>query len=148
MCTFKHKVHNWLKQGEESLERESMRFSFGKKSHSSRSSSISDRSRSSNSSTKERAIAFNLNCRIESRCIICGKDACYRVWSRSFQNQRADGKSWSKGQGLSDDRSAVNKIRSWFDEKKELHNLVKSNRKRYLWWSTLSTTSTTPQPSK
>ena len=60
MCTpstFKHKVHNWFKQGEESLERESKQSSFGKKSHSSRSSSKSGRSRSSNSSTKERAIA-------------------------------------------------------------------------------------------
>ena len=57
VCTFKHKVHNWLKQGEESLKRESKQSSFGKKSHSSRSSSKSRRSRSSNSSTKERAIA-------------------------------------------------------------------------------------------
>ena len=58
VCTFKHKVHNWLKQGEKSLvERESKRSSFGKKSDSSRSSLESDRSRSSNSSTKERAIA-------------------------------------------------------------------------------------------
>ena len=39
VCTFKHKLHNWLKQGEESLERESKQSSFGKKSHSSRSSS-------------------------------------------------------------------------------------------------------------
>ena len=57
MCTFKHKVHNWLKQGKESLERESKQFSVGKKSDSCRSSSKSNRSRSSNSSTKERAIA-------------------------------------------------------------------------------------------
>ena len=54
VCTFKHKVHNWLKQGEKSLvERESKRSSFGKKSDLSRSSLESDRSRSSNSSTKE-----------------------------------------------------------------------------------------------
>ena len=38
VCTFKHKVYNWLKQGEESLvERETKRSSFEKKSHSSRS---------------------------------------------------------------------------------------------------------------
>ena len=57
VCTFKHKLHNWLKQGEESLERESKQSSFGKKSCSSISSSKSSRSQSSNSSTKERAIA-------------------------------------------------------------------------------------------
>ena len=57
VCTFQHKVHSWLKQGEESFETESKRSSFGKKSQWSRSSSKSDRSRSSNSSTKERAIA-------------------------------------------------------------------------------------------
>ena len=51
MCTFKLKVYNWLKQGEESLERESKQSSFGKKSHSSRSSSKSSWSQSSNSST-------------------------------------------------------------------------------------------------
>ena len=43
MYTFKHKVHNWLKQGEKSLERESKQSSFGKKSHSSISSSKSSR---------------------------------------------------------------------------------------------------------
>ena len=51
MCTFKFKVYNWLKQGEESLERESKQSSFGKKSHSSRSSSKSSWSQSNNSST-------------------------------------------------------------------------------------------------
>ena len=44
LCTFKHKVHNWLKRGEESLEREFNQSSFGKKSHSSRSPSKSGRS--------------------------------------------------------------------------------------------------------
>ena len=48
LCTFKHKVHNWLKQVQESLERESKQSSFGKKSHLSRSSSKSSRPRSSN----------------------------------------------------------------------------------------------------
>ena len=51
-------------------------------------------------------------------------------------------------QGLWDDGSAVNIIRSWFDEREEPHNPVKSNRKIYLWWSTFRTTSTTPQSSK
>ena len=57
VCTFKHKVHKWLNQGKEPLKRESKRYSFGKKYNSRRSSSKSGRSRSSNSSTKERAIA-------------------------------------------------------------------------------------------
>ena len=57
VCTFKHKVRYWFNQEEESLERESKRSSFGKKPHLSRSSSKSGRSRSSNSSTKGRAIA-------------------------------------------------------------------------------------------
>ena len=44
VCTFKHQVHNWLKYlKEDSLERESKRASFGKKPHSSRSSSKSVR---------------------------------------------------------------------------------------------------------
>ena len=37
MCTFKNKVRQWLKQREKSLERESKQYSFGRKSHSSRS---------------------------------------------------------------------------------------------------------------
>ena len=42
--TFKHKAHNWLKQGKESIEREFKQSSCGKKSHSSRSSSKCGRS--------------------------------------------------------------------------------------------------------
>ena len=57
VCTFKQMVHNWFKKVEESLERKSKRSSFGKKAHSGRSSSKSGWSQSSNSSTKERAIA-------------------------------------------------------------------------------------------
>ena len=58
--TFKHKVHNLLKQGEQSIERESKQSPFGKKSNSSKSSSKSSRSQSSNSSTKERKIAVKI----------------------------------------------------------------------------------------
>ena len=56
--SFKHEVHNWLKQGEESSEKISQ---IGKKpycwSHIKKSSKLSSRSCSSNSSTKERGTA-------------------------------------------------------------------------------------------
>ena len=57
VCIFKHKVHKWLKQGEESLKRESQKLLLGRKSHSSRSSSKFSESRSSNVSTKAIVIA-------------------------------------------------------------------------------------------
>ena len=63
-------------------------------------------------------------------------------------NRRTDGKSWSKDPGLWYDGLAITKIRKCFDEKGEAHILVKGNRKKYFWCSTLSTISTAPRPSK